>query len=72
MSETDEEKQQRIPPALARARQLAERSQIDLRLLASATRACDLPYSDLSKVQRAQGEVSDLLRRIEAQRGKKG
>jgi hypothetical protein len=56
-----EEKQQKTPPALARARHLAERSATDLRLLSDATRAASLPYSELSKVQRATREIKDLL-----------
>ncbi len=55
------QKQPRTPPALARARHLAERSATDLRLLSDATRAASLPYSELSKVQRARREIKDLL-----------
>jgi hypothetical protein len=58
MSEPERKK---TTPELARARHLAERSATDLRLLSDATRAAKLPYSELSKVQRASREIKDLL-----------
>jgi hypothetical protein len=58
MKQTERKK---TTPELARARHLAERSATDLRLLSDATRAASLPYSVLSKVQRATREVKDLL-----------
>lgn len=57
----DEEKPSRTPPELARARELAARTQTDLRLLADATRSASRPYSDLAKVQRATNEIKNLL-----------
>jgi hypothetical protein len=60
-----EGKQHRTPPALARARTLAERVSVDLRLTHDAVRAANLPYAYLARVQRARREVADLLRQIE-------
>ena len=63
-----EEKPQKTPPALARARTLAERVSVDLRLTHDAVRAANLPYAYLARVQRARREVADLLRQIEQHR----
>lgn len=59
------DERKKTPPALARARQLAERVGTDLRLTLDATRGAGLPYSAVAKVQRAQREMRDLLREIE-------
>jgi hypothetical protein len=63
-----EEKPYRTPPALARARHLAERSATDLKLTADAARAAGLPFKSLSKIQRARREMRDLLSEIEARK----
>jgi hypothetical protein len=63
-----EEKPQRTPPALTRCRQLAARSETDLKLTADAARAAGLPFKSLSKIQRARREVRDLLGEIEQHR----
>jgi hypothetical protein len=63
-----EEKQHRTPPELARARTLAERVSVDLRLTHDAVRAAGLPYKSLSKIQRARRELRDLLGEIEQRR----
>jgi hypothetical protein len=56
-----EEKQHRTPPALARALTLARRADFDLSLLHDSALAVGLPFSQLSKVKRAQREMKDLL-----------
>lgn len=66
-----ETKGDRTPPALARARQLAERSAVDLRLLGDATRAAGLPFKALARIQRARREMKDLLVELSAGGGGK-
>jgi homoserine dehydrogenase len=58
---------QRTSPALARTRELAERSQSDLKLLHDATLAAQIPFIHLAKVKRARAEITNLLREINPQ-----
>ncbi len=59
-----EEQKPKTPPALARARQLVERSSHDLKLAHDAALAARLPFKSLAKLKRAQREVRDLAHEL--------
>ena len=59
------ELQQQNQPALARTRQLVERSDCDLKLAMDAALAAGIYYARRSKIIRARRELKDLLREIE-------
>ena len=48
----------KTPPELDRARTLAERVSVDLRLTHDAVRAANLPYAYLARVQRARLKIN--------------
>lgn len=60
------ERKQRTPPALARCKTLAARSETDLSLLRDSVQAVGLPFSQLARVKRAQREIKDLLSELSA------
>ena len=53
------------PRTVARYAQLAQRVEVDLRLLHDAAVAIALPFNRLARVKRARREVADELREIE-------
>ena len=61
------EQKQKTPPALARALTLARRAEFDLKLLADAGLAAEVPFAQLARIRRASRELKDLLRDLSAQ-----